>query len=350
MRFFRLYNKISTVTAGTATVPIDTKLTQDDDFWNNSFFYAVDGTGAGEVRRIKDFANSTGSVTLDRVITGLAADDQYQIFDLISPHQIHEYFNDALREAFPAWHEIEMNQDLVIQRDKRTYSLTGFTNNPWYIYKVWVENTAQIIRFTAASATATTIVAPDGVDLTDVNSNWRISIYNGTGQGESLAVSSVASQTITTSAWTSTPDNTSEVALWNAADETYDWVPIREVRVDKPEYPDTLYFAKDMGAYEGMRVRLQIATAPAAISNDTTTTIVPKEYLVLMVMNKAFNTMMVSRRGDRRTYSQLAAEVLQLALEYKEAHSFAPPSEFLWNSFDANRMAPRRDTNNPLGW
>jgi hypothetical protein len=336
MRFFRYFDTQSVLTTGHATTPADTLLTQPNDFWNGSWLYVVDEAAAGTVRRISDFANTGGVMTVDAAIASFDTGDAYQIFDRISPHQIHNFINEAIRDGFPAFHETVMNEELIIRKDVRGYSLSGLTQTPWMIHKVWVENPTIINRGFATAGGAATITVPSGIDLTDVAANptnYRISIFDGTSAGDLRIPSSVSGQQITVSvAWTATPTTSSEFALWDASDETYDWTLIRETKIDNPESPGILYFARRMADREGLRLRIQMSARPGELSADADTTVVPMEFIVLRVLHKVYNTLMNSSRSDRKTNRELASEYLQLSLEYLQDHRFAIPSYALPNS------------------
>ncbi|NCU42344.1 MAG: hypothetical protein EOM19_06545 [Candidatus Moranbacteria bacterium] len=55
-----------TATAATSTTLVDTvNLKEDDDFWTGGRVEILAGTGAGQVRDITDFVQSTGTITVD---------------------------------------------------------------------------------------------------------------------------------------------------------------------------------------------------------------------------------------------------------------------------------------------
>jgi hypothetical protein len=60
--------------ASATTTSFDTTLTQADDFFNKSFILFTDGALQGQSRKISDFANTGGTVTLASALTAAPAD------------------------------------------------------------------------------------------------------------------------------------------------------------------------------------------------------------------------------------------------------------------------------------
>jgi hypothetical protein len=309
------------------------------------------GDALGDVRLITDFAG--GTLTPERALSAAPlAGDAYEIHDRFSAHEIHSAIDRALFEARNAFFDVVTDETLILEEDKLIYDLTGLSVSPWIILKIWLERNSTAMQGEVDSATSTTITDNDG-DFSDVDSNWKIGIYSGTGTGQLRDVASVSDQTITVSAaWTTTPDDTSGYTLWDPTDQEWDWYRLRAVRFDQKEYPSYLYLTRRYSSLYGLRIRLQYLAHPSALTSDTATTVVPEEYIV----HKALATLYRSRAGDNRVdrqkYLLLADYHDELATKYKSENAFSIPEGTLWEAKDLTWDSSTHPvtSENPLDW
>lgn len=355
MPFFEYFGSAgSTITTKTDTTTfIDTDLIGlPDNYFKGAWLLVTSDGDIGEVRRITAFTGASGSFDVHAAFANLVATDSYEIWSGFSPHIMTSIINRVIRESFPEFHESKYNEELIIKRDTRTYSLTGLSDDVGFLSKIWIEEPAETKRDTVASATATEITMPSGIDLTDVDSNWRMSCYEGTGAGEQQAVVSVASQVITTGSWTTTLDSTSRVLIWNAANETNRWEPFPFYGIDSPRNPSKIVFRQLRNDMEGHRVRLQIQVPANDLSALTDTTVVPPEYVVRAGLSQAHMMLMERNRAARGHHERQHLLWLQMAEDYKAANQFQPPSYQMQRDpeFSGHGLFTSSEEGNPLGW
>lgn len=295
MPFFRRFSagELTTDTGSTASLIVDAALTQRDGFWNNHWYYAVT---AGEQSLTRSFQANNGSFALETPLTSAPADtgDLYELHAMWSPSDLHAAINQAIQEAGKIFTETVVDSTIVVEEDQLEYSLTGLSKTPYVLNKVSIENPGSITKGTATAGAATTITVESVPS--DIDTGWRISIYAGLGAGQSRVYVSNAGNVITVAAWTTQPDSTSKYALWDAAQEIYDWSPLHQVYQDSKEFPDVLRLRSRMPQYYGMRLRLEYQALPAELSSDSDTTIVPKKY----IMDKAIAILHGQKLNDTK--------------------------------------------------
>ena len=295
MPFFRRFpaGESTTDTGSTASKIIDASLTQRDGFWSGHWFYAV---VAAEQSLARTFQANDNSVALETPLTAAPADtgDTFEMHTMWPPSSIHAAINQAIQEAAKIFTETIVDATIIIEEDQLEYSLTGLSRTPFILNKVWIENPGSIQTGTATAGAAATITVQSVPS--DIDTGWRISIYAGAGAGQSRAYISNAGNVITVSAWTTQPDSTSKYALWDAAQEIYDWLPFHAVYQDAKEFPDVLRFRARHPQFYGMRLRLEYQALPQELSSDTDTTVVPKKY----VMDKAIAILHGQKLNDTK--------------------------------------------------
>lgn len=345
MPFFRRIGVSSAIgTGSTASLIKDTKLTQGDHFWDNNWFYYPT---TGERSLIRSFQAQPDTFSLETPLaTSPTETNAYEIHSIWNADEIHEAINEAIRMARKTFPETLTDETIVICEDTLTYSLSGLTSI-WSVSKVYVEQVASIIRGTVTSATGTTVTVPG--DLTSVNSNWKVTIYAGTGVGQIRAVTSVAGQDITVPTWTTNPDSTSKFALFNPSDQKYKWELFPNYRLDNEEYPDTLYLRTLRPELYGMRLRIQYLKPSAPLSADTDTTVVPEEYIRMKAASLLHGQLLSSSKIDKDShygeYKRLQEEA-DAYLIRNAPHS--PGSQFKTPDFPGMGLGYQMD--DPLNW
>ena len=345
MPFARRYGDgFLTADSGTTKSLVDSELTQKDNFWNNSWVYRV---ASQEAALITKFTASDNTLQLETAVTAFAAANEYEIHTLWNAYEIHRAINEAIRGARRVFPDSVTDETLIIEEDKRAYSLTGLTQAPWYIHRVWLEQPQTIRRGAVQSATSTTLVVENSGILTDVDTNWKVSIYDGTGKGQIRSVSSVASATITVTAWTTTPDSTSKYALWNPSEETYDWYPFDAVRASSKEFPSLLYFSYRPVDFVGLRIRLEYTAYAAELSAEADTTVIPLEYLKPATLALLHGQRIKDTKSDRDMHFGEYKRMDEKANEYMIRNAPHKNDSIIWSNPEHFYQPDRL---NPLGW
>jgi len=94
-----------TATAGGAATLTDTKRKEDDDYWTGGTIEILAGTGAGQVRNISDYVQSTGVITVTPAWTTQPSTD--------STYRIVKSFSTKIRQCF------EKLEDMLYSKGKR---------------------------------------------------------------------------------------------------------------------------------------------------------------------------------------------------------------------------------------
>ena len=372
MPFFRRRaDGYSTPTAtGTTTTLIDTTLTQADDYWNNQWLYipesaASSDVNGGEARLISDFVSTTGTLTLEEpLLEATSTTYTYEIQTVYNAVEIHNAINRAIGEAFPAFFETGLDETIVVQEDKLTYGCSDFEHTPWMISKIYVERNHTVKRGQVTGGITTTVLGianfafnDSDMDLSNVNSNWKVSFYAGMNAGllgDIVHVDTTIGQMAVhvpdsdiPAANSDVADTTTKYAIWNTMDEYRDWYRIYAVRFDKKEYPDILYFPTEMLNSLGLRLRVEYAYVPAKLTTDAGTTVVPADYIIPKALQYLYTGRMKDNRADRQKYAQLAQEMERAAVLYKQNNQFRINDLTIWQEGDRAMLHP---IDNPLGW
>lgn len=347
MPFFRRYSSgFLAATGGSAITLIDSKLTQADQFWRRSWVYRI---ASQEVAMITDFQASSDTARLEIPITTIAATDTYEIHTLWNAYEIHNAINSAIRAVRRYFRDNVTDESLVVQEDVRAYDISGLTKVPWVVHRVWLEQPASVRRGTVVSATASTLTVENSGILSGVTSNWKVSIYDGTGKGQLRSVSTVSGAQITglSANWTTTPDATSKYALWDTSEQTYDWYPFDAVRLSSKEFPTYLYFARRPVDFYGMRIRLEYSAYASELTTEASTTVVPLEYLRPAVLSELHSQRIADTKADRDLHFGEWRRFKDEAQEYLLRNSPHMPDSIIFTNQDQMRQPLIDD---PLGW
>jgi len=351
MDFYDRYDSYSSMTGSPSTTAItDGSLVQDADYWNAGWVYIASGSASGDVRLVLDFGG--GTITPERALSGSpAVGDTYEILQRYSPYQIHAAINEAIIASDTSFFQIITDETLVLEEDKLEYSLTSLGTAPWIILKIFLERNTGVVRGTATSGGAATLTH-SGQDFSSVTTNYRLSIYDGTGKGQIRTVSSGTSGgVITVSAnWTTQPDSTSKYTLWDTSEQEIDWYRLPAARFDDKEYPTKLYLTRNYSSLNGLRIRLVYAAIPAELSTDAATTVVPKEYVINKALSILYAASAGDNRKDRQKHMTLSAMLDERAEQYKRTNASMIPDVTLWEARDTVFSGGSADTEDPLGW
>lgn len=298
MPFFRRYSAgFLDADSGSTTTLIDSVLTQIDKFWVQSWVYRVASQEASQIVR---FTNADHQLVFETPITALVSGDDYEIHALWNAYEIHEALNEAIRNVRRIFRDVVVDETLIVQEDKRAYALTGLAKAPYLIHKIWMEQPQTVRRGTLVAGGASTFTVENSGILTGVNSNWKVSIYDGTGKGQLRSVSSVLGAVGTNSSpWDTVPDSTSKYALWDASEETFDWYPFKATYLSSKEFPDTLYLSYRPVDFYGMRIRIQYSALASEFTTEASTTVIPLEYLKHAAISILHSQKIPDNKSDR---------------------------------------------------
>ena len=228
-----------------------TSLKQSEGFWNSAYIYVVstDADRNGFERMVPNFNADQSALflewpcTTDQVPT---SDDSFELLDVWPPHQIHDFVNDALRDSWRTFPEITEDETLVIEEDKIRYDLTGLSEQPAYMLKIFMERSQSAMLGQISTVTDSDTFGDTSMDLSDIAngtlqgrvttvsgvefgdtsldlssvttaSDWSVHVYDGTDEDSEYALVSVdtTTQLMTVSAFNTTPDTDSFIRVWN---------------------------------------------------------------------------------------------------------------------------------------
>lgn len=356
MPFYERFPSGSTLTGTpTASVLYDSSLKQKNNAWKGDWVYMVDGDAAQEHRLITLFQSETEAIYPEYDFsTAPGAGDTYEITSIFSPAEIHNAINRAIQDSFPAFFDVIEDETLIVEEDQLEYDISGLGTSVWLVLKIWLERTGTGMTGIADSGGATTLTdASLAGALGDVDTNWKLSVYGGTGSGQVRDVSSVNDTTgevTVTSAWTTNPDSTSKYRLWNPTKQEYTWKRLEAAQFDTDEYPSTLLLLRNYPDYYGLRMRIQYVGAPSTLSAEADTTVVPKEYILEMAQSILYGKLVPNTSRDRSRYAGLE-EYHRLKAEQKKAsRAFLVPDGTIWKDHDVSNMGAGVQEDDPLGF
>jgi hypothetical protein len=279
MPFSRRFSSgYSTLGSGSTTSYItDPNLTQTDGFWNNHWFYFP---STQEMSLVRSFRADTDRAYLESTLANAPVDgDVYELHSVWNANEIREALNTAIRTARRSFPYSVTSVFDVVQEDTVTYSLADLTDVPMMVNKVWIERRTSVMRGTLTSATSNSAVLDTNVD--GVTSSWYITIYAGTGAGQSRQVISASGNEVTVDAWTTEPGISSKYCLFDASEELVGWKLFTDLRFNNPEFPTIMYFNRVHPEDYGMRIRLEYIAVSGELTTEASLTAVPREYLLL---------------------------------------------------------------------
>jgi len=337
----------------------DGRLTQKRNFWINTWVYNVT---TEESRRTSDFLQESNTLIPEYDWTTTPdTTHTIEIFNIHTPEEIHLAINNAIGEAFPAFFNISISQDIVIEQDKLEYNLVtnnsdgrGILTNPFRIKMVELERTGtgSTHRVTSAdTAAATTTVS--GSSFTATDTGWMVSVYTGAGSGQLSSITSGDSAGAITwaTAPTIAPDTTSFIRVWDAGEQLYPWQPYTAINFGAKDYPSTMKFLESLRPESGLRVRVTYVAEPQALTADSATTVIPKQFIKHYAMAELFNMRSRRKPGDVQKFQLMSDNEMRMAEKYKMDHGWDLPDQQIWTeeTFGSSR-SDYFEVNNPLDW
>lgn len=348
MPFFKRFPSGGTLTGTPTTTKLyDSSLTQEQDFWKGYWAYIPD---AQETRFVTYFKADNEEIGLEFALsTAPSADDSYELLSIWNASEIHKAINEAIEEAFPAFFDTVIDETIVIEEDKLDYTISDLSSKVYRMLNVWFETVSTSLSGTADSGGAATLTDANLVgQLSDVDTDWKISVYSGTGHGQLRSVSSVDNATgevTVTSNWTTQPSDDSKYLLWDPTDQETPWDRLYSAQFDNSDQPSIMYLLALPTQYYGARMRLQYISEPVSLSAESDTTVIPLDYLRKQVLHILYDGITADSRFDRSSYAQMAEYQRQKA-EQKKQEAWDMPSGTLWQ-YEATPSSPSDD---PMGW
>jgi hypothetical protein len=344
MPFFRRVGTSSTVAASSTTSSIiDTKLTQPEGTWSGSWFFNV---STGEVSLIRSFTANDDTLRIEKPCASSPVGNTYEIHSIWNADEVHDAINEAIRLGRRTFPQTITDETIVLQEEVLTYAISGLTNLPWVISKIWVEQRSNCERGNVVSAAATTVTLPSMP--TGVSSLWRISIFGGKGAGQTRTCGTPTVNTFSVTAWTTIPDTTSKYVLYDASEEIISWKPFNNFHLDTEEFPDTLYMNKLHQSFYGMRLRLEMLSVSQELTTEASTTNLPAEYIKAKSCAILHGQALSNTKADKdmhyaeykRYGDESDAYVVRNAMHTPGVRFRSPITDHTYGN----------DNNNPLSW
>lgn len=346
MPFIMRVGDSSIVDSGTGTTVVDAALVQTiTDFWKGHWYYRISDQ---VYSLITAFNTSTDTLTTEKTYSPVhAAADVFEIHSVWNAGEIHAAINraiDTVKKVFPI---TGTDESLVIREKYLNYSLSGISNL-WKVQKVWVEYRDNSVTGSVVSATNGAAVL-DAAMPSDVDTNWKITIYAGTGAGQIRNISSGAGTTTCSVSinWTTNPDSTSKYRIFDASEERITWRPFTDYRLDNAEFPDTMYVNSDYSLYHGLRFRIEYLSLQAALSAEADTTIIPAEYLINKTCSILHGALIASTKADRDLHYAEFKRYDEMANEYLARYAPHSSGTLINQALESGSYF---ESNDPLNW
>lgn len=128
---------VSTLTGTpTTTVLYDETLAdsgESSQLYQGAYLLMTSGTQSGQTRRVSEYAQATGALTMGRAFSSApAAGDTYETHKLMAPADLNRRINEGLGKC---WYVTE--EDITIVDDQWEYALSGYT---------WLTQPAQVVN------------------------------------------------------------------------------------------------------------------------------------------------------------------------------------------------------------
>lgn len=306
MPFFRRVSPTFS-TAGTSSVStlVDAKLTQADGTWNGSWLYDIT---SGESSMIRNFKADSDTAFLEKLMTTSMTGRTYEIHSIWTADEIHDAINEAIRSVrrtFPATLTYEGDY-LVLCEEQLSHSLSALTN-PWIINKIWMEKIENPSYGTVSSATSSDVTIPPALlppAPVNLMEQYRITIYSGVARGQTRQITygDITNPLGISPNWITVPSATSKFVLYNEKIQRHTWIPFNDFHLDSEEYPDTLYINRIRPEFYGSRLRIEYLSYPGELTTDSSTTIVPYEYIKAKACSILHGMALSNTKADKDTH------------------------------------------------
>lgn len=153
--FFRRIGSSRPVAVSAANYLADTALGRFDasEGWPYAFAYVP---AYGDQREITNFL-SDGTIGYAYVspnwTTAPGVSAEYEIHSIWSAQEKTDALNHAIRDAWPAFYEVAVDESIVIQKWKKEYSLANFAHLPRHLLGVYIEPMWKVDQRIGSSAT-----------------------------------------------------------------------------------------------------------------------------------------------------------------------------------------------------
>lgn len=309
-------------------------LTQEDGHWTNSFVLTVSGAYQDQERTVASFVNAGATLNLDYAFGFIpAAGDLIELTEIWPPSQIHAYINQTIDDYGRNFLDTIVDETLVICKDKLIYDLTTLARTPRNIAQIFLEHNTSRTTMTATAGAAGYVNVGNNTLTNDQFNGWKVSIYGGTGAGQLRTVSdtkATGSEIDVSVTWTTVPDATSLICLWNPNVQQTQWERLEAATFDSPEWPNTLYLMSLYTGSYGMRMRILYSSEPPQLTTELDTTTMHAPLIVNAVRGLLHTSLTSDSRADSNRHSTLANFYNQLAEKIAQDDSPRRPTGTVW--------------------
>jgi len=320
------------------------------DYWTNQWIYFP---ASGNARMIVASALGGKISFYPALAAAPSAGDDYEILSVFSPFEIHEAINQAIMNSYPSFFETVEDDSLVICEDKLEYDLTSISPTIGIVHEVAIERpvTRKYTEVESATGDPLVVTLLDSTDLSDVDTTWRISFYDGTGRGQEAAITAVGTHTVTIAVPTTSPVDGTKALLWDPNDEQLGWYRIKAVHFSSKQWPSYMRLYAPIYSYRGSRIRIKYSTIPSSLTAETSTTVVPSEFVVAKAISLLAKSRVGDNRVDRQRYAALEELYTKESELFKLVNYFQLPDTEIWmEGNDLPSQFIQDPDGDPLNW
>lgn len=267
---------------GTTTTLIDTaRLKEEDHYWRGQFIYLP---ATDEVREISAFTNSSSTVTwLAPIASSTTTSQVYEIWSQFVPTEVHDALNHALSTAWPYFFQYGNDESLVIKEDAGLIYTLPTTNTIRRLCQVFLLAYEAEYSGTVTTQGTTTQVIDSSASFVTADVGKYIAVYKDAGAalGEVRQISArdSATQVTVSSAFSAALPVGAKFKKLDKNNPYPQQVMLHNWLPDKLDFPTTIWLGGHPAGYEGSLLKLVYEYEFPTLSQETSTTTCPVEYL-----------------------------------------------------------------------
>jgi hypothetical protein len=314
-----------TITSMTSkTVLADSSRAESDKAWVDGYIYLEGESAPGkEERRIIDFAKSGGVFTVTPGFSSTAGSGlTYEIHMRAKRQDYIDAINQAIENARGWWMEEKPDESLIIVESQLEYDLPAECE---VILELNLERVDVVETGTATGGSTTTLEdSSKNWETDEFASGYTLVIYDGTGEGQSVDITSNTSNTLTFGTLSTAPDSTSRYKIKDVAKEEQPWAAITEFSWNRnvgatPKLH--LYHYYDAG----MALQVRYLRHPQQLAEGESTT-VDEQYVRYQGLSYLCDVIASRVSGSDSERLLREADRWHLkAQEYRRDHPYRPP-------------------------
>jgi hypothetical protein len=213
------------------------------------------------------------------------------------------------------------------------------TTVPYFVTKIWMEESNDKFRGTASSGSSTTLVDSGQSWANDKWNGMQVAIYDGTGKGQFATITDTSSSTtLTVAAWlgtgTTSPSTDSKYVIKDTPTQQQVWRRIPSARFDQSYWPTKIYLTARYTHSYGMSLRLQYLAKPGSLSTEAATTIIPAGFILAKSQALLHGMRVSDSRSDQDRHRYMHQFWESRAEAYKLQNKWRMPKSTLWMEQD----------------